>query len=302
MSGSLLEIRKKISGVKNTRKITKAMQLVAASKMRQFQEKALNARKYVHDLLKIMENNLTEEKNDLFTKPRETGKTLFVLYTSDKGLCGPLNTKLINCLFRSAKWQNLNNDEKLLFTIGKKSYSFAKANKINISESFIGIPEKITHIDAIKVIDKILEYWKSAEIREVVFVSPHYQNSFTQYPVLKTFLPFTKEAIKSQISENNELETSEKDQDNNTFMYFSPDEEFVRERLYELIIQSIFIECFLELKASEYSSRMIAMQSATDAADRMTNDLNLVYNKARQQAITQEIAELIGASMALKNN
>lgn len=308
MPGALLEIKKRIEGVQNTRKITKAMQLVAASKMRQFQKRAISARSFAWDLFKILKNNLSEEDGSIYTEKRETGKTLFVLYTSDKGLCGPLNNKLINALFRSNKWQNLKEDEKLLITIGKKSYSYARSNKITVAEKFVAIPEKFNNLDVIAIVDKIINYWQKEEtdkdrVKEIVFIAPHYKNSFTFYPVMKTFLPFSKEAIKSNlhIGEEESEDLEEENEDRNMSMIFLPDPEQVISRLHEQILSAMFIQAFLELKASEYSSRMIAMQSATDSADKITNDLKLTYNKARQQAITQEIAELIGASMAIES-
>lgn len=314
MSGQILEIKKKISGIKNTRKITKAMQLVAASKMRQFQKRAVLARSFVWDLLKILDNNLQEDTKSIYTEEREEGRTLFVLYTSDKGLCGSLNTKLINSLFRSEKWNNLKPEERALITIGKKSQNFAVSNKIPVTKHFGGIPEKFSNLDAIKVIDSILELWNQSEedegamkIKEVIFISPHYKNSFTFYPVMKTFLPFSKQSTKDilRFAKENFDEELDEDEDSvpedNPYMLYEPDQDAILNRLYEQIVQALFIESFLQLKASEYSSRMIAMQNATEAADKIINNLTLAYNKARQQAVTQEIAELIGASMAISD-
>jgi F-type H+-transporting ATPase subunit gamma len=302
MSGSLLEVKKKIKGVQSTRKITKAMQLVAASKMRQFQTRAVSARDYVTDLSSILRKNISDEDRSIYTEKRKEGKVLFVLYTSDKGLCGALNTKLINTLFRSERWKSLKDDEKLLITIGKKANGYAMSNKMDVASHFTGIPEKLTILDAIEVVDGILEFWKNGEAKEIIFIVPHYKNSFTTYPVIKTFLPFSKEAIDKNLKigkEDKEIEEMLENDEDNMFMIFNPGQEAVVESLYLQTIQAMFIQSFLELKASEYSSRMIAMQNATDAADRMIGDLKLVYNKARQQAITQEIAELVGASMAL---
>lgn len=302
MSGNLLEIKKQIGGVKNTRKITKAMQLVAASKMRQFQKRAVSAREYVWDLFSVLEQNLDADSKSTFTEQREEGKTLFVLYTSDKGLCGPLNNKLINGLFRSKEWTELADDDRELLVIGKKAREYARNNKIDIVESFIGIPEKLDGLDVLEVVEKIITLWNKGNIKEVKFIAPHYKNSFTFYPVMKTFLPFSEATIESTLGPLEENERPERSKNDNRFMYFAPSEEFVLERLYELLIQALFFQSFLELKASEYSSRMIAMQNATDSADRMTSELTLQYNKIRQQAITQEIAELIGAKMALSDD
>lgn len=338
MSGQILEIKKKINGIKNTRKITKAMQLVAASKMRQFQKRAVHARSFVWDLLKVLKNNMEGRQENIYTEAREEGKTLFVLYTSDKGLCGSLNTKLINALFRSEKWTNLAPEDRALITIGKKSHNYAVSNKIPVLKSFVGIPEKFSTLDAIGIIDNILTLWHKdrenemvddaeemedhdeMKIKEVIFVSPHYKNSFTFYPVMKTFLPLSKESVKDilrfadekfdftfeqeeYVNEDNEdYEYKEEEPEEEIpYMLYEPDKEAILNRLYEQIIQSLFIESFLQLKASEYSSRMIAMQNATEAADKIINNLTLAYNKARQQAVTQEIAELIGASMAISD-
>lgn len=327
MSGSLLEVRKRIAGVQNTSKITAAMQLVAASKMRQFQKRAISARHYTWDLFEILQNTLSEDET-IYTQKRESGKTLFVLYTSDKGLCGPLNNKLINGLFKSNKWNDLAPEDRLLITIGKKSYSYAQGKKIPVLKSFIGLPEKITNLEIIKIIDVILELWKSGanaeikisdekeeesedsiyvdvdnenQIKEVIFIAPHYKNSFTFYPVIKSFLPLSQAAITTNLHVSEEEKRDIKEPEND-FMIYTPSEEIVIKRLHEFIIQGMFIQAFMELKASEYSSRMIAMQNATDAAHRIIGELRLSYNKARQQAITQEIAELVGASMAIEEN
>lgn len=299
MAGGLLEIRKKIAGVKNTRKITKAMQLVAASKMRQFQKRAVSTRNYVWDLLKILENNIHVQSQ--YSEIRTEGKILFVLYTSDKGLCGPLNTKLINGLFRSEMWMNTPKEERLLITIGKKSYDFARNNSIPVAAHFLGAPEKMNNLDAINIVEKILEFWRNRSAKKIIFIAPHYKNSFTFYPVLKTFLPFSSEMIETNIGHAVISKAPVSDAPKGDYMSFQPSQKTVVERLHEQIIQSLFIQSFLELKASEYSSRMMAMQSATDSADRISNELSLIYNKARQQAITQEIAELVGASDAISS-
>ncbi len=280
------------------------MQLVAASKMRQFQKRAVTARRYVWDLIDLLEANI--HVTSLYTERREKGEVLFVLYTSDKGLCGPLNTKLINGLFRSERWNALSESQRMLITLGKKGYDFARNNDIHVDKHFIGVPEKMNTVEAIKLVDEILDFWRSSAAKEIILVAPHYKNSFTFYPVLKTFLPFSREMIASNIgTEENKHHTARsaayKKGAGEGLMIYEPNKELVVSRLHEQVVTSLFLASFLELKASEYSSRMMAMQSATDAADKITNELSLQYNKARQQAITQEIAELVGASAAISS-
>ncbi|MGL5830686.1 MAG: ATP synthase F1 subunit gamma [Candidatus Altimarinota bacterium] len=292
---SLLEIRKKIGGVKSTKKITKAMQLVATSKMKMFQKKAVSAREYIWDLLKVLEQNLNDELKNLYTEQRKEGATLFVIYTSDKGLCGALNNNLLKGLFRSEKWMNTPKEDRLLITIGKKSNEFARSNQIEVEKHFLGIPEKLGNTVTLEVIDTILKLWTDRRCKEIIFIAPHFQNTFTFYPVLKTFLPFSKEMVKENIGRASRAVESEKDA-SSSYMLYEPDKKMVLEKLFRLIVQGLFVQSFFELKASEYSSRMIAMQNATEAADKKIVDLTRTYNKTRQQVITQQLAELIGAS------
>jgi F-type H+-transporting ATPase subunit gamma len=291
---SLIEVRKKIGGVKNTKKITKAMQLVATSKMKLFQRKAVSTRNYVWDLLKTLGQNLEAGSDSAFVQKRSQGKVLFVLYTSDKGLCGALNTNMLKTLFRSDKWKETPAAERMLVTIGRKAFDFAKANKVKVEKHFTGMPENLKTIDTLPIIDTILTYWLNGEAKEVIFVAPHFHNTFTFYPRLKTFLPFSPEMIETHLGHNKS--EMPKEPLNPGYMFYEPSQERVVEYLFEMVIQGMFIQSFFELKASEYSSRMLAMQNATDSAEKIIVDLTRVYNKTRQQVITQQLAELIGAS------
>ncbi|MCC7432421.1 ATP synthase F1 subunit gamma [Candidatus Peregrinibacteria bacterium] len=291
---SLIEVRKKIGGVKNTKKITKAMQLVATSKMKLFQRKAISTRNYVWDLLKTLGQNLEAGSESVFTEKRTQGKILFVLYTSDKGLCGALNANMIKTLFRSDRWKETPVHDRLLLTIGKKAYDYAKSSKIKVEKHFTGMPENLKTIDTLPIIDTILTYWMSGEVKEVIFVAPHFHNTFTFYPRLKTYLPFSQEMIETHLG--HQKKEMPKEPLNPGYMFYEPSQARVVEYLFEMVTQGMFIQSFFELKASEYSSRMLAMQNATDSADKIIVDLTRVYNKTRQQVITQQLAELIGAS------
>ena len=295
---SILEIKKKIGGVKNTKKITKAMQLVAASKMQQFQRKAQSTRSFSMDLIKSLYNQCPDQKSK-YTTLKDTPNTLFVLYTSDKGLCGPLNTKLINTLFRSNKWNDLPPENQFLITIGKKATEYARTRKIEAVATFPLLPERLDSIDALDVIDVILDAYETKNISRVYFICPHYHNSFTNYPVVKQFLPFSKEMISSHLESKSEEEVANL-KSAGVMSYYPQSPSLVLDHMYRQIVSALFMQAFMELKASEYSNRMIAMKNATDSADNMIKDLTRTYNKARQGAITQEIAELIGARAAME--
>lgn len=302
MSGSLLEIKKKIKATKNTRKITKAMQLVAASKMRKFQKKAVSARGYAWDLLDVLRKGFDEQANLSLCEKRESGKVVFVLYTSDKGLCGALNTRILKSLFQSDLWKNTPESDRVLITIGKKSMDYARYNNIPVAKSFNGVNEGMTSLDALELIDAILEYWEKHKVKQIVMAAPHYKNSLVFYPVVKTFLPFSVEMVDEHLNvekmhEEDADAPTETAEDFEPPMIYEPSEERFKEQLVNQIVHALFIQSFLELKAAEYSSRMIAMQNATDAAGDIIHRLTLQFNKARQAAITQEIAELVSGSM-----
>lgn len=300
MPGSLNEIKKKIQATKNTRKITKAMQLVAASKMRVFQKRAVHSREYAWNLLDILKANLKDEFKNNFTEKRETGKTLFVLYTSDKGLCGALNSRILKTLFTSNKWNQMPESDRLLMTIGKKSYDYAHFRGIPVEKSFNAIKEKIDTIDALDIISEIMTYWVEHEVKEVVMIAPHYKNSLVYYPVIKTYLPFSEEMVTQHVYAVEHAEgiaIAEKETIDENYMIYEPSKPRFLEVLLEQIVTTLFVQSFLELKASEYSSRMIAMQNATEAAGDIIHKQTLSYNKARQAAITQQIAEIVSGSM-----
>lgn len=299
MAGSLLEIRKKIKAVKNTAKITKAMKLVAASKMKYFQKKAVASRDFSWSLLEVLHGNMGIEFTSSLNEKREEGKIMFILYTSDKGLCGALNSKLIRSLVSSDLWKNTPAEDRMLVTVGKKSNDYARFNSINVHKSFLGINEKMTAHDAIEFVDFVFEEWNKRSVKQVVMVAPHYKNSLVFYPRVKTYLPFSSEMVNEHIrlEEEEVLEQKSIFGDEPPIIY-EPDAGRFFEVLMEQIVVTLFMQSFQELKASEYSSRMIAMQSATDAANDMIDKLSLTFNKVRQTAITQEIAELVGGSMA----
>lgn len=299
MSGSLNEIKKKIKATKNTRKITKAMQLVAASKMRVFQKKAVHSREFAWDLLEILRSNLDDEMQTALMEKREKGKTVFVLYTSDKGLCGALNTRILKTLMTSKKWLDTPESDRLLFTVGKKSYDFATFRGIPVEKSFHSINEKITAHDALEIVSEIIKYWNHHKVKDVVMIAPHYKNSLIYYPIMKTYLPFSDNMVDEHLNSVMRIEGGVVDSVDSTepFIEHEPSQERFIEVMVEQMVTALFMQSFLELKASEYSSRMMAMQNATDAARDMIDRYSLQYNKARQAAITQEIAEIVGGSL-----
>ena len=270
--------------------------------MRVFQKKAVSSRTYSWDLLTVLRDALKETIDSPLTQKRDKGKTLFILYTSDKGLCGALNGRILKALLNSNLWNDTPKEDRLLMTIGKKSNDFAKYRGIPVEKAFKSINEKLTLLETIDIVDSIIKYWMKEDIKEVVMVAPHYKNSLVYYPVIKTYLPFSESMIEEHLRalEHAEgLEVEDKDVlHREPPIIFEPSKERFGTVLVEQIVYTLFMQSFFELKAAEYSSRMVAMQNATDAAGDIIDSLTLRFNKARQAAITQEIAEIVGGSMA----
>ncbi len=306
----LVEIKKKIEAVQNTRKITKAMELVAASRMRSFQRKALGTRTYAWGLLGALAPHHANVDELPWGEVRDADlPVLFVIITSDKGLCGSLNQQLLRHLWRSPEWANLPPEQRLLITIGRKSTEAATHLGITTVKQFEGIRETLDPLTALKLIDKIVGYWVRKECREIILISPHYVNPFVFHPTSKRYLPFNQDMMESHLGWQNPdvmvktpLLTSSVPNDGSQDIapvFLEPSRETVIESLVEQLIQSLFLQAFYELKASEYSSRMVAMKNATEAADKRLQEFTHEYHKIRQGAITQQLAELAGGVAAL---
>jgi F-type H+-transporting ATPase subunit gamma len=310
---SLIEVRNKIQSTKNTQKITKAMQLVAANKMKAFQKKAISTRTYALRILESLHVVHSNFKDTQYGKERASGKTVFILITSDKGLCGALNTRLINELFKSSEWNDTPEKERELITIGRKSHQAAKRFSIEAVHTFKDLPDNIDVVQSMEIIDAIMELWEGGDIKKILLISPHYVNPFTMHTVMKQYLPLNEELIHQHFNYISSFKTAgdtnipmlPKDGETDTPEIFiadellEPSEERVIEVLQKQVIYALFSQGFYELKASEFSSRMVAMKKATEAADEMIDDLTLAYNKARQAKITQELAELSAGSAAV---
>ena len=306
----LVEIKKKIEAVQNTRKITKAMELVAVSRMRTFQRKALGTRTYAWGLLRGFVPHQAHVEELPWGEVRDPSlPVLFVIVTSDKGLCGSLNQQLLRHLWRSAEWNALPPEKRLLITIGRKSAEAAQYAGFPPVKKFEGIRETLDPLSSLKLVHKIVGFWARKECREIVLISPHYVNPFVFYPTIKRYLPFSIAMIESHLGwkhpetmvgvplleqpKRPELPTDELP------VFLEPSPEHLMEVLVRQLVQSIFLQAFYELKACEYSSRMVAMKNATEAADKRLQEFTHEYHKVRQGAITQQLAELAGGTAAI---
>lgn len=280
--------------------MTKAMELVAASKMRSFQRRVHSARHFAWDLVHLLKANFNSLNQHPLLQVRTSGPVLFIIYTSDKGLCGGLNNDLENTLLQSKAWLSCPAEQRILLTFGKKAYAYAQFNHIAVESHFENITEQLTPVEALSYVHAILDLWERKKCQAVYAVVPFYKNPFVYYPQVQSLLPLTLTSLPSLLGPEPEvnrqfiLETD--------YMMYEPSVADVGNTLIEQLVFSLFYGAFLELKATEYSSRMVAMKNATDATDKILETLTMTLNKARQQSITAELADLVNSSEAVSQS
>lgn len=283
---STRDIRRRIKSVKNTAQITKAMQMVAASKMRKAQSAALAGHPYVvlmNRMLIALEGHVNPTAHPLL-EVRETNKELVLVVSTDKGLCGGLNTNLFREItkFDSSKTE--------FVTIGRKGKQFLARTKRNLLADF-ELNDQPSFLQVKQVSQFIVEKFLAKEIDKVTILFSRFVNTLTQEPRAATVLPLTALPV------NKELEGAHKE-DGSQFI-FEPDEEAVLDKLLPYAVHYYVYQSVLDARASEHSARMVAMKNATDNAKTLVKDLTLEYNKVRQAAITSELLEITTAQMAL---
>lgn len=266
--------------------------------MKRFQKVAVNTRMFTEGLVRAL--HLTHRTiADTKYGQAQGDRTLFVLMTSDKGLCGAMNTRLIRKLLQSDEWNGIEVEKRDLITIGRKSTETMKYQGIAVTRSFVQLNEDMKPLDAIEIIDDIIELWDSGEYKNVYMVAPWYENAFTFATRMNTVLPISTDLIdeyKKFATEDLSVPEGYSDEGAG---YFEPTRDRVSESLSLKLAENLFLESFYQLKATEYSSRMVAMKKATEAADDKIKTLTAKFNKARQAAITQQLAELASANEAM---
>jgi F-type H+-transporting ATPase subunit gamma len=295
------EIKRRIKSVKNTKKITKAMELVAASKMKRAVSKTLASRMYASyswELLTSLSQKIEEVTHPFFIERKE-GKTLIVLITSNRGLCGAYNSQVIKKTVAMVRSVSASQGGDVDFiTIGKKGDAAMRRIGQSVTASFTDLPDNPTLRDITSIAHLItseyeLGYYKNVHIAYTDFVS-----ALTQKPHIRRLLPVSrtelKEVIEGLDSERTQLVSGLSD--TTSYVFEGNTEELIASLAEKLIKMQVY-QMLLESNASEQSSRMLSMKNAGDAAGEMISDLTLMFNKARQANITREISE-ISAGMA----
>jgi len=289
------EIRRRIKSIKNTAQITKAMQMVAASKMRRAQQSALNGRPFFHLLAKMLQS--LREKVDvtehllLHRHEEEIGRDLVIVISTDKGLCGGLNTNL----FREIS--KLESDRTRFVSLGRKGAQFLTRTKRDLYAQF-ELHDSPTYLDAKRISQFALEQFREESVDRVFVAHSNFVNTLTQRAVVEQLVPIHPHRL--EMWEKEEMSQDAAEADPNLFGYlFEPSPEQVLDDLLPFYVHYSFYSMLLDSRACEHSARMVAMKAATDNAKQLVKDLTLEYNKVRQAAITTELLEITTAQAAI---
>lgn len=284
------EIRTKIKSVQNTRKITKAMEMVSASKMRKSQERMRSARPYAEKIRRLAANlsqaNVTDYKHPFLAHKKEVTRVGLILVTTDKGLCGGLNTNVQRIALNSMKeWDASGVKDIRACCIGNKGLGFMQrvgAKVVSHVTQLGDTPHLEKMIGPVKV---MLDAFQNDEIDVVYIAYTRFINTMRQEAVLEQLLPLSGEKLGTPDSSWDYL--------------YEPDPQVVIDDMLIRYVEALVYQAVAENMASEQSARMVAMKAASDNAKNVIGELQLVYNKTRQAAITKELSEIVGGAAAV---
>jgi F-type H+-transporting ATPase subunit gamma len=281
------EIRSKIASIKNTQKITKAMEMVAASKMRRAQDRMLATRPYAEKIQNVVSHlsHAHPEYHHPYLQQRDPKRVGLIIISTDRGLCGGLNINLFKSVITSMKEWDADGLEIDLTLIGTKSNSFFKRLGGNITATAGHLGDAPSIVELIGTVKVMLDAYESGTIDRLYLAHNEFVNTMSQRPVMKQLIPVTGEP-------DDQLK------DHWDYIY-EPDSKPVMDALMIRYIESLVYQGVVENVACEQAARMVAMKSATDNAGDLIDELQLIYNKARQAAITQEISEIVSGAAAV---
>lgn len=289
---SLKEIRAKVASIKSTQKITRAMQMVAASKMRRAQERMQLGRPYADSMRRVV-SHLVKASPDYkhpYLVSRAVNRVGYIVVSSDRGLAGGLNINLFKKLMQHVKQQKSQSVETRFAVIGQKGVSFFKTfgGTVIAAETHYGDNPSFEQLSV--PVQVMLDAYNRGEIDEIYLVYNEFVNAMTQNPNVQRLVPIAAESLVDETMANRE----------HSWDYiYEPTTKELLDGLMGRYVESIVYQGVVENIASEQSARMVAMKAATDNAGNLINELQLVYNKLRQAAITREISEIVGGAAAV---
>ncbi|TSC82689.1 MAG: F-type H+-transporting ATPase subunit gamma [Parcubacteria group bacterium Gr01-1014_20] len=304
---SLQSTKSRLKAVKNVGQITKAMEVVAATKMRRAQEIALNSRAYAFEAMHLLQKlSKNSSISNTLTTDRPVEKTLFVIVASDKGLTGAFNTQVFRTTDRLINSGEFNSENLTVIAIGKKSTTYALRKHLNVNASFFEVGDYIEPEEVEPISKLIIEGFVNGKWDKVITVSTHFQTALKQETLLRQVLPVDfekiKETIKELIPEHGRYADFKNGNDENQDeieYIFEPTPELAVNQLLPHLIKMQIYHLILEANASEHSARRVAMKTASDNAEDLAKNLTMEYNKARQATITRELIEITSTQNAL---
>ncbi|MCI1945312.1 ATP synthase F1 subunit gamma [Clostridium luticellarii] len=283
MAGAgLVTIKRRIKSITSTQKITKAMGLIATSKLRKVRKKLEANNKYCEFFSSIVNEFVLEaERNNIYINGNKSSKKLYIALNSDTGLCGGFNANVVN---ETDAVVSKERDNCLLIAVGQKGRMYFKRFGYTTESEYVDIPDIPTIEESGTIAYKALELYKSGKVGEVNIVYTRFISTVKQNVVIEKLLPLE----------------GKKTEKRNFIVKFEPSADEMMDDVVNLHLKQKILNCMINSKVSEQASRMTAMDGATKNANELLNDLNLKYNRARQSAITQEITEIVGGAEALK--
>lgn len=279
------EIRQKIGSIQSTQKITRAMEMVAASKMRKSQNRMLASRPYLQRIKEVISHlihgNLEYTHQYLLNRPIK--KVAFLVISTDRGLCGGLNVNLFKSVFAKMKEFADQNIQSEICTVGKRAQTFFVHHKAKVVASVSGVGDAPKMADLIGIMKVVLDLFMQQEVDAVYLCYNKFISTLTQAPQIDKLLPITKPEEK-----------------HGSWDYiYEPDATTLLDILLQRYVETLIYQGNVENVACEQAARMFAMKNASDNAESLINDLKLIYNKARQAAITKELAEIVAGAAAV---
>ncbi len=282
------EIRTKIKSVQNTRKITKAMEMVAASKMRKAQERMRMARPYGEKIRNVAAHisHANPEYRHPFLVNRDSVKRIgIIVITTDKGLCGGLNTNILRLALNKIKEWEAQGEEIEVCTIGNKGLGFMQRLGAQISSQVIGLGDKPHMEKLIGALKVMLDGYTADRFDRLMIFYTKFLNTMKQEPVMEQLLPLSGDALGAPTG---------------TWDYiYEPDAKIVLDQVLTRYVEALIYQAVSENMSSEQSARMVAMKAASDNAGSVIDELTLIYNKSRQASITKELSEIVGGAAAV---
>ena len=285
MAESTRDIKRRIRGITNTKQITKAMELVSSAKLRKAREKLDKTRPYFNTVYESINEILSTTKNirHPFLEVREVKKSLYVIVTADRGLAGGYNANILRLVENEIRDKK---DSVFLITIGYKGRDYFKRRGYNVVGEFVGITEEPYFSDAQEIGKLVMDLYEKKEVDEVKLASTTFVTTISQESKLIKLLP------NENMNKDRETKTS--------VVEYEPSPEEVLSYLIPKYIESTIYGALIESSCSEQGARRTAMESATDNAEEMIDELTLSFNRARQAAITSELSEIVAGAEALK--